>query len=234
MAKNKVFACLLMFFLLANFADAATIYGTVYDLSLNKVNNARIEINTAPNQFMIAKNGTYSFNVPNGNYAIKAQQMQKNSVIAAAEENITIKQTGSYVLDIILFPDIEEGVEDIGIEVNGIEENNSKLFIGSWILALIAAAIYFIFRKKNKNAKEKNSVIENKSGIEKTPVTGDFDINRIVEILKKEGGRATQKDIRKEVPFSEAKISLMIAELEHNGIVEKIKKGRGNIIILKK
>ena len=234
MAKNKVFACLLMFFLLANFADAATIYGTVYDLSLNKVNNARIEINTDPNQFMIAKNGTYSFNVPNGNYAIKAQQMQKNSVIAAAEENITIKQTGSYVLDIILFPDIEEGVEDIGIEVNGIEENNSKLFIGSWILALIAAAIYFIFRKKNKNAKEKNSVIENKSGIEKTPVTGDFDINRIVEILKKEGGRATQKDIRKEVPFSEAKISLMIAELEHNGIVEKIKKGRGNIIILKK
>src|SRR3989338_6702446 len=129
MAKNKAFAFLLVFFLLANLADAATVYGTVYDLSLNKINNARVEINTAPKQLMIAKNGTYSFTAPNGNYAIKAQQMQKNSVIAAAEENITIKQAGSYVLDLILFPDIEEGVEDIGIEVNGIEENNYNLLI---------------------------------------------------------------------------------------------------------
>ena len=34
--------------------------------------------------------------------------------------------------------------------------------------------------------------------------------------------------------MSEAKISLMIAELEHKGLVEKIKKGRGNIVVLKK
>ncbi len=234
MAKNKVFAFLPIFFILASFADAATIYGAVYDLSLDKINNARVEINTVPKQFMIAKNGTYFFTAPNGNYVIKAQQMQKNSVIAAAEENITIKQTGSYVLDIILFPDIEEGVEDIGIDVSGIEENSSRLFIVLEILAVIAIAVFLIFRKKNKKAEEKTGTIKNKSSIEKTPFTGDFDINIIVEILKKEGGRATQKDIRKEVPLSEAKISLMIAELEHKGIVEKIKKGRGNIIILKR
>ena len=53
-------------------------------------------------------------------------------------------------------------------------------------------------------------------------------------MLKEEGGRATQKAKRKEIQLSEAKISLMIEELEHKGIVEKIKKGRGNIIILKK
>ena len=53
-------------------------------------------------------------------------------------------------------------------------------------------------------------------------------------MIRKEGGRATQKDIRKQIPLSEAKISLMLAELEHKGVVEKIKKGRGNIIILKK
>ena len=60
------------------------------------------------------------------------------------------------------------------------------------------------------------------------------DLNDVIDIIKKEGGRTTQKDIRKQIPLSEAKISLMIAELEHKGVIEKIKKGRGNIIILKK
>jgi uncharacterized membrane protein len=49
----------------------------------------------------------------------------------------------------------------------------------------------------------------------------------------KEHKRITQKEIRKEVPLSEAKISLIISEMEHRGIIEKIKKGRGNIIVLK-
>ena len=62
----------------------------------------------------------------------------------------------------------------------------------------------------------------------------DYDLEKVIKILKEEGGRATQKVIRKEIPLSEAKISLMIAELEHKGVIEKIKKGRGNIIILKK
>ncbi len=33
--------------------------------------------------------------------------------------------------------------------------------------------------------------------------------------------------------LSEAKISLILTELEHKGKVEKIKKGRGNVILLK-
>ena len=58
------------------------------------------------------------------------------------------------------------------------------------------------------------------------------DTKIILDILKQEGGRATQKEIRKHIPLSEAKISLMIAELEAKGKVKKVKKGRGNIIIL--
>ena len=59
-------------------------------------------------------------------------------------------------------------------------------------------------------------------------------MEHLIKIIKREGGRTTQKYIRKQIPLSEAKISLMIAELEHKGIIEKIKKGRGNIIILKR
>jgi uncharacterized membrane protein len=54
----------------------------------------------------------------------------------------------------------------------------------------------------------------------------------MLSLLAKNQGRMTQKDIRKEFPLSEAKISLIIAQLESAGKISKIKKGRGNIIIL--
>ena len=119
MQSLKLLPCFIVGLLLLDQAIAATIHGTIYDLSLKKINNARVEINTAPKQFLIAQNGSYLFTVPNGAYTIKAQLMQKSTVISYVEENITIRQDGSYVLDLILFPDIEEGIEDIDIEVNG-------------------------------------------------------------------------------------------------------------------
>lgn len=65
-----------------------------------------------------------------------------------------------------------------------------------------------------------------------TPSLSD-ELNKVVEVLKAQGGRVTQKELRKAFPLSEGKVSLMITELEHKGVVEKIKKGRGNILILK-
>lgn len=55
---------------------------------------------------------------------------------------------------------------------------------------------------------------------------------KIIDFIKSNEGRVTQKDIRKQLPLSEAKVSLVITELEHLGKIKKIKKGRGNIIVL--
>ena len=189
-----------------------------------------MEINTNPKQLIVAQNGTYSFNVPNGRYTLKAQIVQKNTIIASVEENITISQDGSYVLDLILFPDIEEGIEDPGIDVNGnvVEDTDNKgniLLIGFIVLfvsGIIIGIAYYIKTRKKEGIKEEPAETE------------EGDLEQVIKIIKQEGGRTTQKDIRKQIPLSEAKISLMIAELEHKGVVEKIKKGRGNIIILKK
>lgn len=229
MYKPRILFYLLSAIFLASLANAATIHGTVYDLSLKKVDNARVEINTSPRQFKVAQNGTYSFNVPNGIYRIKAQLVQKNDVVASVEENITISQDGSYILDLILFPNVEEGIEDPGIDINGSvidESNNDKIFFIGFIvlfaLGIAVAAVYFLKTRKKGNELDIEKQNENEG------------IEQVVKIIKQEGGRTTQKDIRKQIPLSEAKISLMIAELEHKGIVEKIKKGRGNIIILKK
>ncbi len=221
-----------IFVLLAAFANAATIYGSVYDLSLKRVDNTLVEINTTPKQVIVANNGSYSFAVANGAYGIKARLMQKNDVIAFVQENITINQDGRYILDLILFPDLEEGIEDIDFDVNGnvIESRNGNFLIGTIILILIIGITSFLYFRKIKKPKEEKKEIDEKKENEYE----NGDLEHIIKIIKKEGGRATQKDIRKQIPLSEAKISLMIAELEHKGIVEKIKKGRGNIIILKK
>jgi len=60
------------------------------------------------------------------------------------------------------------------------------------------------------------------------------DLREVVRIIEGNGGRISQIDLRKALPCSEAKVSLMLTDLEGRGIVKKVKKGRGNIIILKR
>lgn len=56
----------------------------------------------------------------------------------------------------------------------------------------------------------------------------------VLDALRKNGNRLTQKELRDKITsVGEAKISLIVSELEAAGKVKKIKKGRGNIIILK-
>ena len=59
------------------------------------------------------------------------------------------------------------------------------------------------------------------------------DLKQIIQIMKRNEGRMTQRDLRKEIPLSEAKVSLMITDLENRGWIKRIKQGRGNILILK-
>ncbi|MBI2542237.1 hypothetical protein HYV80_06010 [Candidatus Woesearchaeota archaeon] len=236
MLKFRALIYFFALFFLASYAGAAAIHGSIYDLSLKKINNARVEINTNPKQIIVAQNGTYFFSVPNGDYTLKAQLTRKTTVIASVQENITISQPGDYVLDLILFPDIEEGVEDPGIEVNGdvIEDGNKNWMWGIIIISvlLIVAMSYVVYTSNNRKKPAEGMKAEETH--KKEDEYEDDGLNRILKIIKQEGGRTTQKEIRKQIPLSEAKISLMIAELEHKGAIEKIKKGRGNIIILKR
>lgn len=58
------------------------------------------------------------------------------------------------------------------------------------------------------------------------------DCRSVIAVMERNGGRITQLDLRKALPYSEAKISLMISELEDAGYLKKIKRGRGNVLIL--
>lgn len=256
---------LFLFFLvilIIPFSEAATIFGSVYDVSLHKVNGARLEVNTTPHQHFISVNGEYSFNIPAGFYTIKAELIRSNKLLSHEWQNISVNQEGEYVLDFVLFPNLDENDLILGeLEFNGLVEELDKsstplaTIILSGLVGGLVVVLFFYFKRKKLEKQEKKSeeqkaeVAEKNQEQEKTtPATqgeipqpkqedqgsSEIDLQQIVDIIKKEGGRTTQKEIRKHIPLSEAKISLMIAELEHKGIVEKIKKGRGNVLVLKK
>lgn len=214
---------LIVVLLNAGFVSAAIVSGSIYDLNLNKAKDVIVTIDTVPHQTLVAKDGFYSFTVPRGDFTVRASN--NNSHV---NETITIKDNaGSYTLDLILFPDIDEEQADLSgdaltEEYVPFETNVKGIYIAITALALLVlvAIVHFSYKQRKASMNRISS--------------GDASLDKVLDFIKKEDGRTTQKDIRKAFNLSEAKISLMITELEHNGIVEKIKKGRGNVIILKK
>ena len=137
--------------------------------------------------------------------------------------------------------------------------NNTKLLIIGFVLvfALALIILYMLIRTKKTKSKSyskdvghnhkqdadhniamsessRHDIVDaTKDVFTKSEAQLDEYASMVLQIIKKEK-RTTQKDLRKEVPLSEAKISLIISDLEDKGKVRKIRKGRGNILIFVK
>lgn len=238
MTRQILFFCL-FFIALISFSQAATIYGNVYGPDLNLLKYSIVEINSSPTQNMVAVNGNYSFNLAPGTYQIdvfyKSSQITLKTI-----EIITVGSEGTFVHDLILFE--TEDIENITFdEQKLINDTIDQSTIGYDYAAIIIIAlsililifIYLIWRKRRKNKAKINlkNKIRKVSKKKAEGISNDEILNKIYAIIKREK-RVNQKDIRKEIGMSEAKISLVIADLESRGLVKKIKIGRGNIIIL--
>lgn len=217
MKKEVLFILLLILILPSTLA--ATIYGTIYDSSLTKAVNVKISINTVPGQFMISKDSEYSFEVPAGTYTLIAEQYEYKEKIAEMTEGVTVNADGTYRLDLILFPVFEEfdnNETDFIEESLGEESTKFNLIYLIISISLITIGLILLLLTKDK----------------KKPSNLPEDLHQLFLFIKKHK-RTTQKEIRKQFPLSEAKISLMIADLESRDKIKKIKKGRGNLIIIK-
>lgn len=198
---------------------SAKIEGTTYDLSLEKIEDTIVEIDTSPPQRQVAKEGRYLFNINPGEYTIRAVYNKDQIDELSATEKIKITQEGKFTLDLIMLPSLEEEITDPDLEILETKTSSIKYFIITILILLIIFIIFAVKRKKIKKT-------ETQEGSEE-------DVKKVISFIKSKQGRATQKELRKEFPLSEAKISLILTELEHKGKIEKIKKGRGNIIVLK-
>ena len=197
--------------------NAADIEGKVYDFYLEPVNNAIVEINTEPKQVIVTKDSSYSFSVPQGDYILSASY--SNDEEFYYEENLTVKEDGVYNIDIILAPLLEEDEDLEGIEIEFEEPASDRLLYLFILIAMIAIASFLLLKKRKSKPVEHSEDELTKS---------------VINFIKSHGNRTTQKDIRERFPASEAKISLVLTELEHDKIIKKIKKGRSNVIILLK
>ncbi|MBT3866124.1 hypothetical protein HOF78_03430 [Candidatus Woesearchaeota archaeon] len=217
--------------ILAPIASAAMVHGSVYDIFLEELDKAVITIDTIPQQTSVSKNGEYSFELSPGKYTITATFYGLDATYES-EEEIEINKEGNFKIDLILTPSLDPGILDEDINEFedldsgfSLEKESSNVGLIITIIAIILIILYFHFSKGHfiKEVDESEIKSENEEELEK-----------VLKFIKELGGRVTQKDIRKRFPSSEAKVSLMITELESKGLVKKIKKGRGNVIILTK
>ncbi|RME31019.1 hypothetical protein D6789_04015 [Candidatus Woesearchaeota archaeon] len=135
-----------------------------------------------------------------------------------------------FQFDLFFFPETEEDeqfLEELDSEVVPIEltpQPRTENILGRLLLVLLllaaGGATYYFLKRRSQ------LVVDNF-------FEAPNELDRVLTLIKKAGGRITQKDLRKQLPESEAKVSLMIAQLEAQGKIQKIKRGRGNILILK-
>ncbi len=217
---KSFFTFFLLVVLLSSAAEAAVVTGKLYDSRFEILKNTVVEINTFPKQTYVSKDGTYSFTLTSGRFTLTAFHKLKNGTILYARKQVLMPSAGTYKVDLIL--DKPYTGEELPSELN-----RNFLYVTPMILffsmtgvlfVIILVLVFFLLRRRNT----------------KTPTYEDNDIQDFIKAIKDEGGRTTQKELRKKFQkYSEAKVSLIVSEMESKGIIEKIKKGRGNIIILK-
>ncbi len=257
----------------ASASASSVVHGDVYQWSsFDTMKNVEVVVNSVPVQKMVSIDGSYSFNLTKGSYAIIAVSGANTSDALYARENVTIDQDGGdYVIDLVMFPStgvgdlstFDENYTAVPPDEPGDSQGSALMLVAGVvaivIIAIAAGAFLWLRRKKSAapiskhdepiagaetpKAPPEEVFVQQPDVVEPAPpspakqsasdsYTLPEDLKEVIRIMEKHGGRMTQLDLRKSLPYSEAKVSLMISDLESRGIVKKIKKGRGNILIL--
>lgn len=236
---------LLLAVLLATPSFAADIHGTVYDISLREVDSSVLIINTSTPQRFVAKDSTFSIQLPPGDYKIQIEGIIDSQDAGKSIESFKVIGDDSFNLDIILSPNIDEDFGDISdLALPDLSAQEQSSGASPWLLLILSITSLLVlwsllnsWRSHHKGEDHTPPATDRIPNHE--PSTANHEPNKdypakILTLLKENDGRMTQKDIRSHLPLSEAKVSLLISQLEHEGKIQSFKKGRGNIIILKR
>ncbi len=217
--------------------NMGTVHGTIYDLwTFEPLENVMIEVYSGSTQVWQQKfDYTYSLALPPGSYTIMGKHYSGAVLVSDAQENITLQENDNITLDLIMFPTFEE--DELPENYDILPEEEEAEAISVWlafgvVLALAATgAIAFYYRKILPKKK-----LAGAGKVEAPPsvrVVGlPEDLNEVLNVIRASGGRINQVELRQKLLYSEAKVSLMISDLEDRGLVRKIQKGRGNIVVL--
>lgn len=240
---HRAFLILVLMLALVPFSHAATITGTTYDgLTLDVLKNVIVSVTTNPIQTKLTKDGTYSFEVAPGKYTIKATYLEEGTVVQEANQVLDVKGEGNYTVDLILLPDLGD-IPDVPLPDDETPLSWWEQLVQgplTWLilLGIVLVGIGYAVTQGKKNihrAPDDLTTVEHKTN---TQPLKDEDLImdqyawEVIDHLQRGGNRLTQKELRAMVNIGEAKVSLVVSELESYGIIKKIKKGRGNILVL--
>lgn len=199
------FGIFIAFLLFSNLLSAAYVYGTIYKGNFEQINRTIIHVEGSFSYQLVTEKANYSIFLPEGEYKISGQSNdQDGNPILYGEEKINVGGTDQRV-DLILKP--------IGFNL---------VFLVPIILLLVVAAWFFA---KSRGKQVSAGQIQ----VQKTAEL-DNDAKSVLRALDSFEGRATQKELKETLKFSDAKLSLILTELEYSGLVKKFKRGRANII----
>ena len=201
-----------------------------------------VDVKGISHQRIVAVNGQYSLSLSPGEYELQAIYYENNYPVLYALETINLPTDTTYTFDLVLFPVSEADVNRLvllgGAETGGAQPAPDPVgFVDGYfavaLLVLIVVGVLYYFRKQLKKVQAKSRAPQSKQKLQKEE-DEHFDqyCNEVLAILKRSGNRLTQKELREKMSVGEAKVSLIISELEQAGKVKKIKQGRGNIIVL--
>ena len=181
---------LIIFILSIQIASAAILHGTIYDTNLNKLNDVVVEVEdlsgiNESTQTFVSKEGQYSFVLDPGTYKVIAKYHIGADNYLYSTANVTIAKNGYFLMDLFLRP--AKKVEMPTGAVIGI----GNLIIPYTVLISIISIIlvlalgYTVYRLKFAQPPDNQGY--------------DDYTNDLLKAIKQEGGRTTQKDIRKKI-----------------------------------
>jgi len=225
-------ALLLAVFVLALAAPAlafddvsyAVVNGDVYDWeTLQPVGGALVAVNSTPARSMLAW-PNYSFELPRGDYRIHATLTVNGSKLSA-DENVSLNSSEAFAVNLLLTPEYDD--------IPDLPDLSDDVSFGSsgYLLVIAAAAVVvacLLFRRKKEPSVARMSEI---SPLGASPAKLYYESElQVLASFVGQKGEATKKELCAELRLSEAKLDLMLAELERRGQVSVSGSGRGAMV----
>jgi hypothetical protein len=193
--------------LLSSVSFQAFVHGSIYSEDLEELGSTVLRIEGPFSYQLVTHGPDYSIFLPEGRYTISASHPDDDGTLALyAEQEISVGSQDQEVDLVLRAPD-----------------DDLPLLAG---IALVIAALFLWSNRFWRGNAEQGR----KRSPEARKVELDGDARSVLAALEASEGRASQKELRQALGFSDSKLSLILTELEHLGKVKRFKRGRANVV----
>jgi uncharacterized membrane protein len=181
----------------------------------HKIKDFSISANTHESSLKVSQKSLNSEQMPDS-------QVQKDVPVSVTEQ---VTETGSKTSV------TESAMDPEFMSLEGDEEEESEENLSTQKKELVEPGSTVETLETSLEKSEVNPEIDIQDTKKKLPLPSD--LQEVMDIIRGQRGRITQKELCGRLKCSDAKVSLMLADLERRNLIEKFKKGRGNVVVLK-